>query len=77
VISLSGGVSANSSLRSRAIQRATDEALEIHFPPPGLLTDNALMIAFAAAHHLASGNTDPVETEITPNFNPDALRRPA
>jgi len=73
VVSLSGGVSANSSLRSRAIQRAGDEGLEIHFPPPGLLTDNALMIAFAAAHHLAVGHHDPIETEITPNFNADAL----
>jgi tRNA A37 threonylcarbamoyltransferase TsaD len=58
-------------------QRAADEGLEIHFPPPGLLTDNALMIAFAAAHHLAAGHHDPIETEITPNFNPDALRRSA
>jgi len=76
-LSLSGGVSANSLLRSRAIHRAADEGLEIHFPPPGLLTDNALMIAFAAAHHLAAGHHDPIETEIMPNFNPDALLRSA
>jgi hypothetical protein len=31
------------------------------------------MIAFAAAHHLAAGHHDPIETEITPNFNADAL----
>jgi N6-L-threonylcarbamoyladenine synthase len=73
VISLSGGVSANSSLRSRAIERAAGEGLEIHFPPPGLLTDNALMIAFAAAHHLAAGHSNPIDTEITPNFNPRTL----
>jgi N6-L-threonylcarbamoyladenine synthase len=73
VISLSGGVSANSSLRSRAIERAAWEGLEIHFPPPGLLTDNALMIAFAAAHHLAAGHSNPIDTEITPNFNPHTL----
>lgn len=73
VLSLSGGVSANSSLRSRAIQRAAREGLEIHFPPPGLLTDNALMIAFAAAHHFAAGHKDSIDTEITPNFNPQTL----
>jgi N6-L-threonylcarbamoyladenine synthase len=73
VISLSGGVSANSSLRSRAIECAAGEGLEIHFPPPGLLTDNALMIAFAAAHHLAAGHSNPIDTEITPNFNPRTL----
>jgi tRNA A37 threonylcarbamoyltransferase TsaD len=38
-----------------------------------LLTDNALMIAFAAAHHLAAGHSDPIDTEITPNFNPGTL----
>lgn len=73
ILSLSGGVSANSSLRSRAIQRAADEGLEIHFPPSGLLTDNALMIAFAAAHHLAAGHSNPINTEILPNFNPASL----
>ncbi|MEI8292862.1 MAG: tRNA (adenosine(37)-N6)-threonylcarbamoyltransferase complex transferase subunit TsaD [bacterium] len=73
ILSLSGGVSANSSLRSRAMQRASDARFEIHFPPPGLLTDNALMIAFAAAHRLAAGHTDPIDTEITPNFNPAAF----
>jgi N6-L-threonylcarbamoyladenine synthase len=73
VISLSGGVSANSSLRSRSIERAAGEGLEIHFPPQGLLTDNALMIAFAAAHHLAAGHSNPIDSEIMPNFNPHIL----
>jgi len=73
VISLSGGVSANSSLRSRTTERAANLGVEIHFPPSGLLTDNALMIAFAAAHHLAAGHSNPIDTEITPNFNPSIL----
>jgi len=76
VVSLSGGVSANSSLRSRAIQRAAELGLEIHFPPAGLLTDNALMIAFAAAHHLAAGHRSSLDLEITPNFRAGALCDP-
>jgi len=76
VVSLSGGVSANSSLRSRAIQRAAELGLEIHFPPAGLLTDNALMIAFAAAHHLAAGHRSSLDLEITPNFRVGALCDP-
>ena len=76
VVSLSGGVSANSSLRSRAIQRAAELGLEIHFPPAGLLTDNALMIAFAAAHHLAAGRRSSIDVEITPNFCAAALCDP-
>ena len=74
-IGLSGGVSANSSLRRRATEQAARLDIEIHFPPAGLLTDNALMIAFAAAHHLAAGHSDPIDTEITPNFNANALQR--
>jgi hypothetical protein len=31
------------------------------------------MIAFAAAHHLAAGHSDPIDSEITPNFNPGTL----
>jgi N6-L-threonylcarbamoyladenine synthase len=77
VVSLSGGVSANSSLRSRAIQRAAELGLEIHFPPAGLLTDNALMIAFAAAHHLAAGHLSSLDVEITPNFHAVALCNPS
>ncbi len=73
VMSLSGGVSANSSLRTRAIQRAAELGLEIHFPPAGLLTDNALMIAFSAAHHLAAGHLSSIDVEITPNFRAAAL----
>lgn len=72
-LSMSGGVSANSSLRMLAEERANREGFRIHFPQPGLLTDNALMIAYAAAHHFAAGNTHSLETEITPNFNPDTL----
>jgi N6-L-threonylcarbamoyladenine synthase len=70
ILAISGGVSANSALRARATERAAREGLELRFPPPGLLTDNALMIAFAAAHHLAAGHTSPVTLEISPNFTP-------
>jgi len=76
-ISVSGGVSANSRLRQSLEQLARREGLELHRPPPDLLTDNALMIAFAAAHHFAAGHTSPVTTEIAPNFRPaDFSRNP-
>jgi N6-L-threonylcarbamoyladenine synthase len=67
-IAISGGVSANSRLRQTLADLAQRNNLSLHHPPPDLLTDNALMIAFAAAHHFAAGHTSPVTTEIFPNF---------
>ena len=76
-IAISGGVSANSRLRQTLAELARREGLELHRPPPDLLTDNALMIVYAAAHHFATGHTSPVTTEISPNFRPaDFSRNP-
>ncbi|MBU6183263.1 MAG: tRNA (adenosine(37)-N6)-threonylcarbamoyltransferase complex transferase subunit TsaD [Verrucomicrobia bacterium] len=72
---LSGGVSANSALRAKATTEAARLGIELKFPPAGLLTDNALMIAFAAAHRLANGMTHSVTEEISPNFSPASLFR--
>lgn len=44
---LSGGVSANSYLRSRCRQEAERLGLELYYPPLALCTDNAAMIAAA------------------------------
>ena len=73
IVSISGGVSANQALRHHASGRAAHDGLSLRFAPDGLRTDNALMIAFAAAHHLAAGHTSPFSQDICPNFNPDAL----
>jgi N6-L-threonylcarbamoyladenine synthase len=67
-IAISGGVSANSALRQSLRAKAENAGLELLFPPPDLLTDNALMIAYVAAHHLAAGKTSPITEEISPNF---------
>ena len=68
-IAVSGGVSANSALRQSLTRQAQRHGLELHFPPPDLLTDNALMIGYAAAHHLALGHNSPITQEISPNFH--------
>lgn len=72
-VSMSGGVSGNTCLRSAATARAEKSGLALRFAPDGLRTDNALMIAYAAAHHLAAGHRHPVSVDITPNFDPAAL----
>jgi N6-L-threonylcarbamoyladenine synthase len=74
-IAISGGVSANSALRQTLRTQAERAGLELLFPPPDLLTDNALMIAYAAAHHLAAGKTSPITEEISPNFQASAFAK--
>jgi len=73
LISMSGGVSANASLRAAATKRAEKEGMGLRFAPDGLRTDNALMIAYAAAHHLTAGKTHSVSEDITPNFDAATL----
>ncbi len=56
---ISGGVAANQQLRQRFLEEASSRGIGLHFPSPGLSTDNAAMIAAAAwpkfvANHLAS-----------------------
>ena len=73
IVSMSGGVSANACLRTAATSKAEKDGVTLRFAPDGLRTDNALMIAYAAAHHLAAGHRHPVSEDITPNFDPTAL----
>lgn len=74
-IAVSGGVSANSALRQSLTTKADKHGLELLFPQPDLLTDNALMIAYAAAHQLAAGRTSPITEEISPNFQAAAFAK--
>ena len=75
ILAVSGGVSANSSLRQALHTQAERAGLELLFPPSDLLTDNALMIAYAAAHHLVAGKTSPITEEISPNFQASAFAK--
>lgn len=73
ILAISGGVSANAGLRAAARERAGQTGTTLRFAPDGLRTDNALMIAYAAAHHLAAGHRHACTEDITPNFDPAAL----
>jgi len=73
IVTISGGVSANAGLRSLARARAERDNLTLVTAPPGLHTDNALMIAYTAAHHLAAGNTSSTSVDIFPNFDAATL----
>lgn len=54
-IVLSGGVSANSTLRERMIHRATIDGFELFLPSMHLCTDNGAMIAAAGYQHFIKG----------------------
>jgi N6-L-threonylcarbamoyladenine synthase len=63
-IAIGGGVAANSGLRNHLKKAATKHNLTVHFPPIQLCTDNAAMIACAAAAHLNKGHTSPLNLGV-------------
>jgi N6-L-threonylcarbamoyladenine synthase len=69
LVTVSGGVSCNSRLRERFHEACSAEALELRMAQPGLCTDNAAMIAFAAIGRLEAGQASPLTAEISPNLS--------
>jgi N6-L-threonylcarbamoyladenine synthase len=55
-IAIGGGVAANSGLRAELEAQAKPHGIQVLFPPLKYCTDNAAMIACAAAEHLAQGH---------------------
>ena len=68
-IALAGGVAANSSLRSELVRRAAKAAISVIMPPLQYCTDNAAMIAAAAAYYRGDlALVRPEELRVDPNF---------
>jgi N6-L-threonylcarbamoyladenine synthase len=53
---IAGGVAANSALRTRLGAACAHHNFDLHVAPPALCTDNAAMIAWAGAEHIAAGH---------------------
>lgn len=63
-IVIGGGVAANSGLRAHLQEAATKQGLKVYFPPLKLCTDNAAMIACAAAEHFDRGHRSSLDLGV-------------
>jgi N6-L-threonylcarbamoyladenine synthase len=68
LVTVSGGVSCNRGLRARLSSRCKKEGLPLLLARPDLSTDNAAMIAYAAAQRFAQGHTSSLEADVDPNL---------
>ncbi len=68
LVTLSGGVSCNKELRGQLAAACHEAGLRALAAPNALTTDNAAMIAFAAALRFARGLVSGVAEEIDPNL---------
>lgn len=69
---LAGGVAANSRLRSQMREELLHAlpGVPLYFPPPGLCTDNAAMIAAVADHHYRRGIFAPLNLNASAGLPP-------
>jgi N6-L-threonylcarbamoyladenine synthase len=67
-IVLSGGVAANSRLRSRMKEDAEASGLSVFYPAPKFCTDNGAMIALAGYHWLKRGRRDDFRLNADPDL---------
>jgi len=68
MVTVAGGVSANSLLRSRMNERADRQGYTVSFPPMHYCMDNGAMIALVGWMKLQRGITSPLETAAVANL---------
>lgn len=72
-VTLSGGVSGNTALRTAFLQMAEEEGCACHVARPPLTGDNAAMIAAAGWDRLARGSTSDASIDIQPSWKLGAV----
>ncbi len=73
-LALVGGLAANARLRERMAELARELAIETHFPPMALCTDNAAMIGAVADGMLRAGEIAPLDLEAFSRIPAGATR---
>lgn len=68
LIAVSGGVGLNGRLRARLLEEAGPAGVEVIFAERGLCTDNAAMIAYAAAQGVLRGERSSLGSDIFPSL---------
>jgi N6-L-threonylcarbamoyladenine synthase len=68
LVTVSGGVSCNSRLRTKFRDACELNRLQLRLAEPALCTDNAAMIALVAAHQHARCHFTPLDADIDPNL---------
>lgn len=71
IVTLSGGVAANSALREKMKQACDENGLKLCYPPLVLCTDNAAMIGCAGYYRYINGRRDGMELNAVPNLKID------
>jgi len=73
---VSGGVSANLSLRDELDKMGEDRGAKVFYPSLSFCTDNGAMIAYAGALRLAAGECDGPDAEVRPRWPMTELTAP-
>jgi N6-L-threonylcarbamoyladenine synthase len=68
-IAIGGGVAANSGLRHHLQAAAIEQGIQVLLPPLKFCTDNAAMIACAAAEHLKLGHCSTLDLAVRSRMN--------
>ena len=66
IITIAGGVAANSQLRSKMTDTAAKYGISVLYPPPVLCTDNAAMIACAGYYSFIKGDFAELDLNAVP-----------
>ena len=69
LVAVSGGVSCNRRLREHMQERCDAVGLQLLLAQPRYSTDNAAMIAFAAAQRFKAGFSSALEVDVDPNLS--------
>ena len=67
-ISVSGGLAASRKLKEVFTSESLQRGIDLHYPSPGLCTDNAAMVACLASFRFEAGLKDDLNLEAYPNL---------